>query len=61
MDIRHLKTLVTVADSDSFASAAEQLFITPAAVSQQIRLLEEELETELFDRAIRPPRLNAQS
>lgn len=60
MEIRHLKTLVTVADSDSFASAAEQLFITPAAVSQQIRLLEEELETELFDRAIRPPRLNAQ-
>lgn len=55
-----MKTLVTVADSDSFASAAEQLFITPAAVSQQIRLLEEELEIELFDRAIRPPRLNAQ-
>jgi DNA-binding transcriptional LysR family regulator len=60
MEMRHLKTLVTVADSDSFASAAEQLFITPAAVSQQIRLLEEELETELFDRGIRPPRLNAQ-
>lgn len=59
MDFRHLNTLVTVADADSFASAAEQLFITPAAVSQQIRQLESELGMQLFDRAIRPPRLNA--
>jgi DNA-binding transcriptional LysR family regulator len=59
MEFRHLHTLVTVADADSFASAAEQLFITPAAVSQQIRQLEEELGLQLFDRAIRPPRLNS--
>ena len=58
MEIRHLHTLVTVADADSFASAAEQLFITPAAVSQQIRQLESEMGIQLFDRAIRPPRLN---
>jgi len=58
MEIRHLHTLVTVADADSFANAAEQLFITPAAVSQQIRQLESELGVQLFDRAIRPPRLN---
>lgn len=59
MEIRHLRTLVTVADADSFASAAEQLFITPAAVSQQIRQLESELGVQLFDRALRPPRLNS--
>lgn len=58
MEIRHLRTLVTVADADSFASAAEQLFVTPAAVSQQIRQLEAELGIQLFDRALRPPRLN---
>jgi DNA-binding transcriptional LysR family regulator len=58
MEIRHLRTLVTVADADSFASAAEQLFITPAAVSQQIRQLEAELGIQLFDRALRPPRLS---
>jgi len=57
MEIRHLRTLVTVADADSFASAAEQLFITPAAVSQQIRQLETELGIQLFDRSLRPPRL----
>jgi DNA-binding transcriptional LysR family regulator len=59
MEIRHLQTLVAVADADSFASAAEQLFITPAAVSQQVRQLEEELGFALFDRAIRPPALTA--
>ncbi len=59
MDIRHLQTLVAVAEAESFANAADQLFITPAAVSQQIRQLEEELGLELFDRTIRPPQLNA--
>lgn len=61
MEIRHLRTLAAVADADSFASAAEQLFVTPAAVSQQIRQLEAELGIQLFDRALRPPRLNAQA
>lgn len=61
MEIRHLRTLATVADADSFASAAEQLFVTPAAASQQIRQLEAELGIQLFDRALRPPRLNAQA
>ena len=58
MEMRHLYTLVTVAEADSFADAAELLFITPAAVSQQIRQLEEELDLQLFDRSLRPPRLN---
>lgn len=58
MEMRHLHTLVTVAEADSFADAAELLFITPAAVSQQIRQLEEELDLQLFDRSLRPPRLN---
>lgn len=58
MEVRHLRTLVAVAEADSFASAAEQLFVTPAAVSQQIRQLEAELGIQLFDRTLRPPRLN---
>lgn len=37
----------------SFKSAAEQLFITPSAVSHQIKALEEQLGTILFERRTR--------
>lgn len=39
------------AEQHSFASAAEKLHITPAAVSQQIRSLENHLEITLFERS----------
>lgn len=38
------------AEAGSFKLAAERLFITPAAMSQQIRQLEEKLEVKLFER-----------
>lgn len=59
MNIQHLITLVAVHDHASFADAADSLFLTPAAVSQQMRNLEDELQVPLFDRTTRPPRLNA--
>ncbi|MGJ3260038.1 MAG: LysR family transcriptional regulator [Rhodospirillales bacterium] len=59
MNLQHLKTLIAVHDHASFADAAEALFLTPAAVSQQMRHLEDELQVPLFDRSTRPPRLNA--
>jgi DNA-binding transcriptional LysR family regulator len=59
MNIQHLRTLLAVHDHASFSEAAEALFLTPAAVSQQMRNLEEELQVTLFDRTTRPPRLNA--
>ncbi|MGF1743286.1 LysR substrate-binding domain-containing protein [Vibrio profundum] len=37
----------------SFKSAAKELFVSPAAVSQQIRKLEETLDTDLFTRGHR--------
>lgn len=40
----------TAAATGSFKQAAERLFVTPAAVSQQIRQLEESLGAELFIR-----------
>jgi LysR family glycine cleavage system transcriptional activator len=36
------------AERGSFKLAAEELFVTPGALSQQIRLLEERLDTKLF-------------
>ena len=35
----------------SFKNAAEELFVTPAALSHQIKALEEDLGVQLFDRA----------
>jgi len=59
MNITRLRTLTAIADHTGFAIAAERLFITPAAVSQQMKALEDDLQVALFDRTTRPPRLNA--
>ncbi|MBU2864745.1 LysR family transcriptional regulator [Reinekea forsetii] len=40
----------TAAEAGSFKLAAERLFITPAAMSQQIRILEDKLDVKLFER-----------
>lgn len=45
-----LRTFEAVARHRSFRRAAAELFVTPAAVTHQIRLLEEQLGVELFRR-----------
>jgi len=50
LDTNSLHAFVTVAKLGSFSLAAEQLFITQSAVSKRISLLEEQLESRLFDR-----------
>lgn len=50
MDTHTLQAFLAVADSQSFSTAAEQLFLTQPAVSKRIATLEQELETRLFDR-----------
>jgi len=59
MDIRHLKTLIAIAEHRSFAGAAEAIGLTQSAVSLHVKALEEALNTRLFDRDTRPPLLNA--
>lgn len=44
----------------SFQKAAEELFVTPAALSYQIRRLEEHLDLKLFDRLNRAVRLTVE-
>lgn len=50
MEIRQLETFVHVAQLQSFSRAAEVLGYSQSAITVQIRLLENELETRLFDR-----------
>ena len=50
MDLRHLRTFVTVAEQGSVSKAALRLRITQPALSRQIMDLEQELELKLFDR-----------
>ena len=59
MSIRQLRTLVAVADGGSFNVAAQRLYMTQSAVSMQMKALELDMRTKLFDRTSRPPVLNS--
>lgn len=48
--LKFLKTFQVAAARLSFKAAAEELFITPSAVSHQIKTLEEQLGVPLFER-----------
>ncbi len=51
ISLRGLRTFCVAARHGSFRTAAETLFITPSAVSHQIKSLEEELGEKLFERS----------
>ncbi len=50
LSLRSLRTFCAAARYESFRVAGEELFITPSAVSHQIKSLEEELGQQLFER-----------
>jgi DNA-binding transcriptional LysR family regulator len=57
LDARRLPTFREVARRGSFAAAADALWLTPSAVSQQMASLEREVGTRLFERTHRGARL----
>lgn len=50
MDLKQLRALLTIAETGSVTRAAQLLHVVQPALSRQLRLLEEELGTALFDR-----------
>ena len=50
MNINQIKQVLTVAEERNFTNAAKKLFISQPSLSKSIKLLEEELGIELFER-----------
>jgi DNA-binding transcriptional LysR family regulator len=51
MDLKQLRAFVTVAETGNVTRASTLLNLVQPAVSRQLRLLEEDMGTELFDRS----------
>ncbi len=59
MDLRGLRSFVTLAKLNNITRTAETLHLSPAAVHKQLKNLEEELETRLYEKIGRRLRLTA--
>ena len=59
LELRHLKTLVALAETGNLSKAAKRVHLSQPAVSHQIRALESHYEIELFERKSDPLRFTA--
>lgn len=59
LEIRHLKTLVALAETGNLSKAGKRVSLSQPAVSHQIRGIEETYDIELFERKSDPLRLTA--
>ena len=57
LELRHLRSLLTIQETGNLARAAERLHVTQSALSHQIRALEQYFEAPLFLRNSKPLRL----
>ena len=59
MDLANLQAFIAIAEHGSFSQAGARLHITQPAVSKRLAVLEEQLNTRLFDRLGREIKLTA--
>jgi LysR family transcriptional regulator for metE and metH len=56
LELRHLRTLIALADEGNLTRAASRVYLSQSALSHQIQLLEQHYKTELFERKSQPLR-----
>ena len=58
LEIRHLRTLIALAEAGSLSLAAKRVHLTQSALSHQLKTLEERYGARLFERKSNPLRLS---
>lgn len=58
MEIEYIKEFVVLAETENYLEAAESLFISQSTLSKHIKVIEKELDVQLFDRTTRKVHLN---
>lgn len=58
LELRHLQTLLALAETGTLSRAATRIYLTQSAISHQIKQLEDHYGVSLFERKSRPLRLS---
>ena len=59
LELRHLRTLIALAESGNLSVAAQRVHLTQSALSHQLKLLEDHYDARLFERKTNPLRLSS--
>jgi len=59
LEVRHLETLLALAECGSLSKAAARLFLTQSALSHQLKALESHYGAALVEKNVRPLRFTA--